>query len=194
MRGCAGFPSVCPQRPPLALERASEKVKKLEQAGLTLVLISAIVGLPPFYLISLAAGAMRLNLAGFIAVGTVGRVRSVHHHRLRGGGGGQRHPGHAVSTVDRMVPGGAAVAEGPETLGNTGLSDLGDEARITNPRRFAGLLASGAGRPGRGPRVRLLPDVLLRGRPGGNGPRGGAALRGGRRPQAAYRLIHPNQS
>ena len=72
--GMRWLPERLPAKATARLERASEKVKKLEQAGLTLVLISAIVGLPPFYLISLAAGAMRLNLAGFIAVGTVGRV------------------------------------------------------------------------------------------------------------------------
>ena len=72
--GMRWLPERLPKKATARLERASEKVRKLEQAGLSLVLVSAIVGLPPFYLISLAAGAMKLNLTGFIVTGTVGRV------------------------------------------------------------------------------------------------------------------------
>ena len=71
--GMRWLPERLPAKATQRLDRASEKVKNLEQAGLTLVLISAVVGLPPFYLISLAAGAMKLNLTGFIVTGTVGR-------------------------------------------------------------------------------------------------------------------------
>lgn len=71
--GMRWLPERLPAKATQRLDRASEKVKKLEQAGLTLVLVSAVVGLPPFYLISLAAGAMKLNLTGFIVTGTVGR-------------------------------------------------------------------------------------------------------------------------
>lgn len=72
--GMRWLPERLPKKATARLERASEKVKKLEQAGLTLVLVSAIVGLPPFYLISLAAGAMKLSLTGFIVTGTAGRA------------------------------------------------------------------------------------------------------------------------
>ena len=71
--GMRWLPERLPAKATQRLDRASEKVKKLEQAGLTLVLVSAVVGLPPFYLISLAAGAMKLSLTGFIVTGTVGR-------------------------------------------------------------------------------------------------------------------------
>lgn len=71
--GMRWLPERLPAKATERLDRASEKVKNLEQAGLTLVLISAVVGLPPFYLISLAAGAMKLSLTGFIVTGTVGR-------------------------------------------------------------------------------------------------------------------------
>ena len=71
--GMRWLPERLPAKATQRLDRASEKVKRLEQAGLTLVLISAVVGLPPFYLISLAAGAMKLSLTGFIVTGTVGR-------------------------------------------------------------------------------------------------------------------------
>ncbi len=72
--GMRWLPDRLPAKATERLERASAKVKKLEHAGLTLVLVSAVVGLPPFYLISLAAGAMKLSLAGFIVAGTAGRT------------------------------------------------------------------------------------------------------------------------
>ena len=71
--GMRWLPDRLPAKATERLDRASEKVKKLEEAGLALVLVSAIVGLPPFYLISLAAGAMKLNLTGFAIAGTAGR-------------------------------------------------------------------------------------------------------------------------
>ena len=55
------------------LDRASEKAKRIEQAGWPLILVSAIVGLPPFYVISLAAGIVRVNFAAFLVIGLVGR-------------------------------------------------------------------------------------------------------------------------
>ena len=72
--GMRWLPERLPAKATERLERASDRVNKLEHAGFTLVLVSATVGLPPFYLISLAAGAMKLNLAGFIATGMAGRV------------------------------------------------------------------------------------------------------------------------
>ena len=38
------------------------------------ILASSILGLPPFYIVSLLAGAMRMKLAPFIALGFTGRV------------------------------------------------------------------------------------------------------------------------
>ena len=71
--GARWLPERLPARARDRLERASAKTKRLEQAGFTLVLVSAAVGLPPFYLITLAAGAMHMNLTWFIVVGLVGR-------------------------------------------------------------------------------------------------------------------------
>jgi membrane protein YqaA with SNARE-associated domain len=42
--------------------------------GGALVFASASVGLPPFYIMSVAAGAARMNLAWFIVLGSLGRL------------------------------------------------------------------------------------------------------------------------
>ena len=68
------LPRKLPARATRHLERAKEKTKRLEQAGWSLVLVSAIVGLPPFYVISLAAGVVRLNFAAFLVAGFAGRA------------------------------------------------------------------------------------------------------------------------
>ena len=67
------LPQRLPARAVRHLERASEKAKRIEQAGWSLILVSAIVGLPPFYVISLASGMVRVNFAAFLAIGFVGR-------------------------------------------------------------------------------------------------------------------------
>ena len=71
--GARWLPERLPAKARKRLEAASQKTKRLEGAGFTLVLVSAVVGLPPFYLISLAAGALRMSLTWFIIVGLVGR-------------------------------------------------------------------------------------------------------------------------
>lgn len=71
--GARWLPERLPAKARDRLERASEKTRRLEQAGFTLVLVSAAVGIPPFYLITLAAGAMRMNFTWFIVVGLLGR-------------------------------------------------------------------------------------------------------------------------
>ena len=68
------LPQRLPARATRHLDRTSEKAKRIEQAGLPLILVSAIVGLPPFYAISLAAGVVRVNFAAFLAIGLAGRA------------------------------------------------------------------------------------------------------------------------
>ena len=71
---CARWlPQRLPARAVRHLDKATEKAKRLEQAGWTLILVSAIVGLPPFYVISLAAGMVRVNFAAFLVLGFAGR-------------------------------------------------------------------------------------------------------------------------
>ena len=72
---CARWiPERLPARARARLDRAADKAGRLKQSGYALVLVSAIVGLPPFYAITLAAGAMKMKLAGFVVAGTLGRV------------------------------------------------------------------------------------------------------------------------
>ena len=42
--------------------------------AIALVAISSVVGLPPFYVMSAIAGAVRMNLLWFLAAGTIGRL------------------------------------------------------------------------------------------------------------------------
>ena len=71
--GARWLPQRLPARARARLERASDKAKRLEHAGWTLIFVSAVVGLPPFYVISLASGAVRVNMVAFVGVGLLGR-------------------------------------------------------------------------------------------------------------------------
>jgi membrane protein YqaA with SNARE-associated domain len=55
-------------------EAAVRTFEKHRTHALAVVAVSSITGLPPFYGVSLAAGAVRLPLASFLVVGTVGRL------------------------------------------------------------------------------------------------------------------------
>ena len=66
-------PSRLPKKATLALERAEERLSK--SRGVTgLVFVSAALGWPPFYGVSLAVGALRMRLGLFLFAGTVGRA------------------------------------------------------------------------------------------------------------------------
>jgi membrane protein YqaA with SNARE-associated domain len=55
-------------------DAAAATFEKYRRHSLALVGFSAVTGFPPFYGISLLAGAVRLPLASFLVVGTAGRV------------------------------------------------------------------------------------------------------------------------
>jgi membrane protein YqaA with SNARE-associated domain len=57
-----------------ALDRAAATVAQRGGAATSLVLTSALTGLPPFFGVSLAAGALGMRLRSFVASGAVGRV------------------------------------------------------------------------------------------------------------------------
>ncbi len=57
-----------------ALDRASQAVAARGGAAGSLVFASALTGLPPFFGVSLAAGAVGMRLRSFLATGGVGRV------------------------------------------------------------------------------------------------------------------------
>src|SRR5262245_50906013 len=57
-----------------ALDRAYEKVGKRKGAVSSLVFTSAVTGLPPFFGVSLAAGALGMRMRNFVATGGAGRL------------------------------------------------------------------------------------------------------------------------
>lgn len=66
-------PSSLPVRARAALERGAERVRGHEGATRSTVLASAILGVPPFYGVSLACGALRIRFASFAVPGFLGR-------------------------------------------------------------------------------------------------------------------------
>ena len=55
------------------LERARGKVERWQRRPYLVYAVSASVGLPPVYLVSLAAGALRIGFRAFCAIGLAGR-------------------------------------------------------------------------------------------------------------------------
>ncbi len=51
----------------------AERLTRAEGGAMTLVLVSALTGLPPFYGVSVAAGVLRLHFGLFFAAGWCGR-------------------------------------------------------------------------------------------------------------------------
>jgi membrane protein YqaA with SNARE-associated domain len=56
------------------LENQRERLAARPLRAVALVLVSSVIGLPPFYLMTLVAGALRMNFAVFLAAGTTGRL------------------------------------------------------------------------------------------------------------------------
>ena len=56
------------------LARARARVDKWRSKPLSILFISGVVGLPPFYLIALVAGLLRIRFTTFLWVGMVGRT------------------------------------------------------------------------------------------------------------------------
>lgn len=57
-----------------ALEKMNAQMQERPHVGNVLVFVSATAGLPPYYLVTLAAGAARMNLPMFLLVSLVGRL------------------------------------------------------------------------------------------------------------------------
>lgn len=57
-----------------ALVKANTKMAENPRMGGALLFASASLGVPPFYVMTLAAGAARMNLPAFIVLGFVGRA------------------------------------------------------------------------------------------------------------------------
>ena len=56
------------------IDRWREPLERRPQLALGVMLLSATFGLPPFYIITLAAGTFQIAFGRFLAVGTVGRL------------------------------------------------------------------------------------------------------------------------
>ena len=53
---------------------AKVKLEQKQTLGTAVVFVSALTGIPPFYLTSVAAGALRFNFTSFFAMGFLGRL------------------------------------------------------------------------------------------------------------------------
>jgi len=67
-------PSRLPDRARRALDQGSEAIERRPGAVRGVILFSAVVGLPPFYGVSLAAGALKTSWRSFVVLGSLGRV------------------------------------------------------------------------------------------------------------------------
>ena len=56
------------------IERVAERLRTYRRGTWTLVLVSAFFGLPPLYVVSIAAGTLRLHFGAFLVISTVGRL------------------------------------------------------------------------------------------------------------------------
>jgi len=57
-----------------AIDRWREHLQRHPRSALGVVLISSTIGLPPFYIVAIAAGALNVAFGRFLAVGTAGRL------------------------------------------------------------------------------------------------------------------------
>jgi membrane protein YqaA with SNARE-associated domain len=57
-----------------SLAKARALVDRWEDKPLTLLFVSAVLGLPPFYLVSLLAGLVGIRFRTFLLLGILGRV------------------------------------------------------------------------------------------------------------------------
>lgn len=67
-------PSRLPAKAARALERAARPLRERDGAVTGVVFCSAATGIPPFYGMSLAAGALGVRTWGFLASGSLGRL------------------------------------------------------------------------------------------------------------------------
>lgn len=56
------------------LRKARVKVEKWRSKPLTILFVSAVLGLPPFYLVTLVAGILEVRFVAFLWIGLTGRL------------------------------------------------------------------------------------------------------------------------
>lgn len=57
-----------------AIDRWGERLQRHPGSALGVMLLSSTIGLPPFYIVAIAAGALNVAFGRFLAVGAVGRL------------------------------------------------------------------------------------------------------------------------
>ena len=57
-----------------ALDRWRERLERRPGSALLMTFVSALVGVPPFFVVSIAAGTLRVAFGRFLAVGSAGRL------------------------------------------------------------------------------------------------------------------------
>ena len=57
-----------------AIDRWHERLERHPGSALGVMAVSSTIGLPPFYLVAIAAGALHVPFGRFLAVGTAGRL------------------------------------------------------------------------------------------------------------------------
>ena len=68
-----GAQPTLPPRHRAALDRTRSLLERRRPVQLLVVLLSALAGLPPFYLVTVCCGVLRLSLRDYLVVGTLGR-------------------------------------------------------------------------------------------------------------------------
>lgn len=56
------------------LGRWQERLERCPRSALGVTFVSSIVGIPPFYVVAMAAGALNMAFSRFLAVGVLGRL------------------------------------------------------------------------------------------------------------------------
>jgi len=56
------------------VNRWRERLSRCPASGLAVMFVSAVVGIPPFYVVAVAAGALNVAFGRFVAVGMLGRL------------------------------------------------------------------------------------------------------------------------
>ena len=67
-------PSRLPRRAQEALVKGADAIEHRRGAVHSIIAVSSVVGLPPFYAVTLAAGALKVPWLGFFAIGLLGRA------------------------------------------------------------------------------------------------------------------------
>lgn len=72
--GARGATGIAPGRYQTAMARARGQIVRWRRKPLAVLWLSTTVGLPPLYLVSIAAGALEVRFRTFVLVGLVGRT------------------------------------------------------------------------------------------------------------------------